>query len=54
MGMMMDKSGIAEDLMTDLAKIIWSYERRVGNISSFYWSIISGFKQELLVLQLFC
>ena len=42
MGIMMDKSGIAEDLMTDLSKIIWSYERWTGDSSCLYWSAISS------------
>ena len=43
MGIMMDKSGIAEDLNDGSFKIIWSYEGRFSNSSGFYWSAISSF-----------
>ena len=42
MGIMMDKSGIAEDLMTDLAKLFGRMRGGLSNSSCFYWSVISS------------
>ena len=42
MGIMMDKSGIAEDLMTDLAKLFGRMRGGLSNSSCFYWSAISS------------
>ena len=42
MGIMLQKSKIAEDLLVTMGAVIWPYSRRTGNLSNFCWSIVGS------------